>query len=98
MVNVDYRLPLWRVGRGVGTIPVFLRTVHGAVFFDAGQAWSSGVRWDDARTSLGGELSADTVLGFALPLTFTGRRRRALRRHDRSVAASSASRAVGRAF
>ena len=71
VINVDYRLPLWRVGRGVGTIPVFLRTVHGAVFFDAGQAWSSGVRWDDIRTSLGLELSADTVVGFGLPVTFT---------------------------
>ena len=71
VINVDYRLPLWRVGRGVGTIPVFLRTVHGAAFFDAGQAWSSGVRWDGIRTSLGLELSADTVVGFGLPVTFT---------------------------
>jgi hypothetical protein len=71
VINVDYRLPLWRVGRGWGTVPVFLRTVHGAVFFDAGQAWSSVPRWSDTRTSLGVELSADTVVGFGLPLTFT---------------------------
>jgi len=71
VINVDYRLPLWRVGRGWGTVPVFLRTLHGAVFFDAGQAWSDTPRWSDTRTSLGVELSADTVVGFGLPLTFT---------------------------
>jgi hypothetical protein len=71
VINVDYRLPLWRVGRGWGTVPLFLRTIHGAVFFDAGQAWSNAPRWSDTRTSLGVELSADTVVGFALPLTFT---------------------------
>ena len=72
VINLDYRLPLWRVGRGWGTVPVFLRTIHGAVFFDAGQAWSNDPRWSDIRTSVGVELSADTVLGFGLPLTFTG--------------------------
>ena len=71
VINVDYRVPLWRVGRGWGTVPVFLRTVHGAVFFDAGQAWSNTPRWGDTRTSLGVELSVDTVVGFGLPLTFT---------------------------
>ena len=71
MINVDYRVPLWRVGRGWGTVPVFLRTIHGAVFFDAGQAWSNDPRWSDTRSSLGVELSADTIVGFGLPLTFT---------------------------
>ena len=97
MVNVDYRLPLWRVGRGIGTIPVFLRTVHGAVFFDAGQAWTGGFRWGDVRTSFGGEISADTVLGFALPLTFTAG---AAIRYDGTIDRSSvvAFARVGRAF
>ena len=97
VVNVDYRLPLWRIGRGAGTIPVFLRTVHGAVFFDAGQAWSDGARWGDARTSFGGEISADTVVGFALPVTFTAG---AAVRHDGTTDRSSAGgfARVGRAF
>jgi hypothetical protein len=97
VVNVDYRMPLWRVGRGAGTIPAFLRTVHGAVFFDAGQAWSDGFRWDDARTSFGGEISADTVLGFVLPLTFTAG---AAVRYDGTIDRSSVVgfARVGRAF
>ena len=97
VINVDYRLPLWRIGRGIGTLPVFLRTLHGAVFFDAGNVWADAFRWSDARTSFGGEISADTVLGFALPLTFTAG---AAIRHDGTIDRSSvvAFARVGRAF
>ena len=60
-----------RIDRGVGTVPVFFRTLHGAVFIDAGHAWTDVARWGDVRTSIGAEISADTVLGFALPVTFS---------------------------
>jgi Tol biopolymer transport system component len=68
--NLDYRFPLLRIQRGAGTLPLFIRTVHGAVFADAGNAWSGTFRWKEARTSLGAELSLDSVVGYALPLTF----------------------------
>ena len=71
MANLEYRLPLWRVQRGLGTWPVFVRSVHGAVFADAGQAWRSEFRSRDVRQSFGIELSADTVLGYSLPVTVT---------------------------
>jgi len=71
VVNVDYRLPLFRLQRGIGTAPLFFRTVHAALFADAGHAWDDGFRLDDVRTSLGAELSIDTVLGYWVPLTFT---------------------------
>jgi outer membrane protein assembly factor BamA len=97
VVNTDYRFPLWRIGRGLGTVPLFLRTLHGAVFFDAGHAWTDDVRWSDARSSLGGELSIDTVVGFALPLTFTaGAAVRFDGTTDRSSAAAFVR--IGRAF
>lgn len=70
-VNADYRIPLARVDRGVGTIPFFMRSLHGALFVDAGQAWSEPPRWADVRTSIGAEVSLDAVIGFALPVTFT---------------------------
>jgi hypothetical protein len=44
--------------------------VHGAVFADAGHAWTGTFRRPDVRTSLGAELSLDTVVGYALPITF----------------------------
>ena len=72
VLNLDYRVPLFRPERGLGTVPVFLRTVHAAVFADVGHAWDGEFHGADVSHSIGAELSLDTVLGFALPLTFTG--------------------------
>jgi hypothetical protein len=71
-VNVDYRFPLWNAERGIGTLPVFVRQVHAAVFVDAAHAWTRTFRLSDARASAGFELSSDAVLGHYLPLTITG--------------------------
>ena len=71
VVNVDYRIPLIRIDRGVGTIPLFVRSLHGAVFADAGHAWRGAARWGDVSSAIGVELSADTVVGFGLPLAMT---------------------------
>jgi hypothetical protein len=72
VVNVDYRFPLMRIARGVGTIPAFIRNVHSAVFADVGEAWDETARWREVSASFGVELSADTVIGFVLPITLTG--------------------------
>jgi Tol biopolymer transport system component len=69
--NLDYRFPLVRIDRGQGTLPIFARVLHGALFADAGNAWNGTFRRADVRYSLGGELSLDAVIGYALPLTFT---------------------------
>jgi len=97
VVNADWRLPLWRVGRGIGTVPLFVRSLHGAVFVDAGHAWSEPPHWADVRLAAGAELSSDVVVGFALPLTFTAGV--ALRR-DGAAGARDATAffRVGRAF
>jgi WD40-like Beta Propeller Repeat len=71
VANLDWRFPLWRVQRGVGTIPMFIRTIHAAVFGDAGNAWDDAFKWDEVRVSTGAELSLDTVLGFGFPVSFT---------------------------
>jgi hypothetical protein len=69
--NVDYRSPLLRIERGRGTVPIFLRTLHGAVFIDGGRVWDRESSAGGLKTSAGGELSLDVVLGYALPLTCT---------------------------
>ena len=69
--NLDYRLPLASIQRGIGTLPFFLRTAHAAVFADAGHAWTSDFRWADLRSAIGAEISLDTVVGYSVPLTFT---------------------------
>ena len=71
VVNADYRVPLMRIDRGAGTLPVFARVIHGAAFVDAGHAWNDRFTRSDITVSLGGELSLDTVLGYVVPLTFT---------------------------
>lgn len=71
VANAEYRLPLVRVERGVGTWPVFLRVVHAAVFADAGRVRGIGsisTRWRHAE---GAELSVDGVAGYALPFTMS---------------------------
>jgi hypothetical protein len=72
VVNVDYRVPLTRIDRGIGTVPGFVRNLHAAVFADVGEAWTATARWRDVSASFGAEISADTVVGFVLPLTVTG--------------------------
>ena len=44
LANVDYRLPLAYPQRGSGTWPIFVRSVHTAVFADVGHAWSRTFR------------------------------------------------------
>jgi hypothetical protein len=97
VANVDYRLPIVRPQRGVGTLPLFLRSIHAAIFADAGHAWDHGFRTSDIRVSTGAELSIDTVLGYWLPVTFTtgvAWRRDPVGNHD-GVAVFSR---IGRAF
>jgi dipeptidyl aminopeptidase/acylaminoacyl peptidase len=71
VVNLDYRFPLTRIDRGLGTLPAFARVVHGAVFVDAGHAWVERFSRSDVTVSFGAELSLDAVVGYVLPLTFT---------------------------
>ena len=47
VLNADYRLPIARPQRGIGTWPLFLHTIHAAVFADAGHAWTQTFRASD---------------------------------------------------
>jgi surface antigen Omp85-like protein len=71
VMNAELRVPVVWPQRGVGTWPVFLRSVHATLFTDIGNAWTDSVRWADRKTGVGAELSADVTAGFGLPLTWT---------------------------
>ena len=71
LVNADYRWPIARPQRGVGTWPLLFHTVHAAVFTDAGHAWTRAFHADAIKVSAGAELSADVVAGYSIPLTAT---------------------------
>jgi hypothetical protein len=71
---VEYRLPLWRVDRGYGTIPFFARTLHAAMFTDFGHAfedWDDGASGADPLVGVGAELRLGMIVGWGL--SFTGR-------------------------
>jgi hypothetical protein len=97
VMNVEYRWPISRPQRGYETVPLLLHTVHGAAFADIGHAWSDQFAWSDAKTSLGGELSADLVIGYLLKVTFSAG---AAWGHDGASGANrgSAYLRIGRAF
>jgi len=66
--GAEYRLPLWRVDRGVGTIPFFARYLSGLVFIDAGNAFitvnSLPEAFDGALVGTGAELKMSTAIGY----------------------------------
>jgi outer membrane protein assembly factor BamA len=69
LTNVDYRFPIARPQRGVGTWPLFVHTVHAAVFADVGNAWTSSFDARAIKTSTGAELSTDVIVGYYFPFT-----------------------------
>jgi hypothetical protein len=71
LANAEYRWPLTRPQRGVGTWPLFLHTLHAAVFVDAGNVWTRAVPQSTLKTSAGVQLSANLVAGFFAPFTAT---------------------------
>jgi hypothetical protein len=97
VANVDYRFPIAWPQRGRGTLPVFLRSLHGALFVDAARVWDGRFESSDIRRSVGGEISFDVVFLGSFPATIaTG----AAWRHDPSGAREGAAlfMRVGRAF
>lgn len=71
---IEYRFPVWRLERGWMTPPLGLHQLHGALFAEAGAAWSVSRKPDQYYSSYGAELSADAVLfynaGFNLTLGY----------------------------
>jgi hypothetical protein len=68
VLNVEYRWPIARPQRGYKALPFFVHTVHAATFVDLGNTWTTTFRLLDAKASVGGELSANTILGYGFPL------------------------------
>jgi len=71
LMNAELRMPLVWPQRGLGTWPIFLRSLHATIFTDVGNAWTESARWADRKTGIGAELSANMIAGFGLPLTWT---------------------------
>jgi hypothetical protein len=69
LLNAEYRFPIWYADRGLSTLPAFLRTVSGVVFFDYGGAYN---KLDDKSPfnafhgSVGGELWIDGITSYLI--------------------------------
>jgi hypothetical protein len=64
--SAEYRFPLFRADTGLSTLPIFLRSVGGSIFYDVGQAWDeadSPAAWAaQLRSSVGIELTGEVLL------------------------------------
>jgi hypothetical protein len=67
--SLEYRFPITNLERGWDTKPFFYRRLHGAIFFEAGNAWDGTYHEQDLHRSVGGEARLDMTLGYYLPLT-----------------------------
>ncbi len=82
VLYAEYRFPIWHVQRGLWTLPVYFRKIHGALFAEGGNTFGNGTedglgaflekgwrRLQGGRVGVGGEIRADLSLGWAFPLT-----------------------------
>ena len=81
LASAEYRLPLRRLDWGPGTLPLFLRTLHGAAFIDVGDAFDEvaelstptavrdggpAVPFKPPHVGVGAELRLGTIVGWGL--------------------------------
>jgi len=69
--GIEYRFPLFRIERGPGLIPLFLHTLSGAAFVEAGSSWSDDMLPDlgAVRGDAGVELNLAATVGYLLPVS-----------------------------
>jgi len=70
--TLEYRFPIIWIERGIGTWPIFLKNLHGAIFLDYGNAWAGDTMpsFKEFKSSIGCELRSDFKLLYGLlPLT-----------------------------
>ena len=75
--SVEYRMPLWWIDRGIGTIPFFARYFSLAAFLDAGNAFNelpSGSQEEQepilSQTLMGSglEIRGSAIIGYGVSL------------------------------
>ncbi len=69
LVQLEYRFPLFRIMRGIQTLPVYLNRTYALVFVDVGDAYRGRFDPTTLRVGAGAEIFLDFTLGFILPFT-----------------------------
>lgn len=62
--TLEYRFPIWEVERGIGSLPLFLSRVHGAVYGDLGDAFDGVFQPRRLRAGVGVEARAQIIIGY----------------------------------
>lgn len=70
LLNAEVRQPLWRIERGLSTLPVYLKRLHGALLSDVGTAFDDAFTAERVRASAGAALRLDAMFGYYVDGTF----------------------------
>ena len=70
LFNLEYRIPLTIIEKGLSTLPFYVRRAHLTGLFDAGTATNGKLDFGDIRTALGASLRLDVVFGYYVGGTF----------------------------
>jgi len=71
LFNLEYRMPLFNIERGIWNIPLFLKKLHLGFFMDTGKVWNDKFSFSEFKTGIGMEMRIDTTLGYLMPLTLS---------------------------
>jgi hypothetical protein len=64
VLNVEYRVPIVDVDRGLGTVPAFLQRIVAIAFTDWGRAWTDPIRVRDLAGGVGASLAFVLEMGY----------------------------------
>jgi Tol biopolymer transport system component len=70
LLNLEYRVPIQNLEKGLVTLPFYFRRVHAAALFDAGNAFDGPFRPGDLKLAVGASLRLDMQFGYYVPGTF----------------------------
>lgn len=70
-INLEYRIPLIDIDRGVSSIPVFFQRVVAVPFTDWGRAWTQRISYRDIVGSIGASLVFILRLGYGERIELT---------------------------
>lgn len=68
VTSLEYRFPLFRLQRGLGTLPLALNSAHFSLFTDMGDAFGRGSPSFRPLTGVGAEVRGDFVVGYHFPV------------------------------
>ena len=64
LLNVEYRIPLIDVDRGIGSVPAMFSRLVAVVFTDWGMAWSDPIKFKNLAGSIGATLITNLAFGY----------------------------------